>query len=161
MSTHLKEKEEKIEQIITALTEESAKGKPIIVEGKKDAQALSDLGVNGRILMVKTGGKSFLEATSEIEKLGAREVILLLDFDRRGKEGTKRLKQELERLKIKPNSKYWHALSSLLGTEVQCIESLPNYIETLKAQSSTSAPKSKPANKKGTKLNFQRNPSYK
>ena len=134
MSTHLKEKEEKIEQIITALTEDSAKGKPIIVEGKKDVEALHTLGVNGRIVTVKTEGKSFLEATSEIEKLGAREVILLLDFDRRGKEGTKRIKQDLERLKIKPNSKYWHALLSLLGTEVQCIESLPNYLETLKAK---------------------------
>ena len=91
MSTRLKEKEEKIQQIITKLTEESAKGKPIIVEGKKDAQALRMLGVNGAILTVKTGGKSFLEATAEIEKLGVGEVILLLDFDRRGKEGTMRL----------------------------------------------------------------------
>ncbi len=134
MSTHLKEKEEKIEQIITALTEDSANGKPIIVEGKKDVESLRTLGVNGQILTVKTEGKSFLEATAEIEKLDAREVILLLDFDRRGREGTKRLKQDLERLKIKPNSKYWHALLSLLGMEVQCIESLPSYLETLKAK---------------------------
>ncbi len=134
MSTHLKEKEEKIQQIITALTEDSANGKPIIVEGKKDVESLRTLGVNGRILTVKTEGKSFLEATAEIEKHDAREVILLLDFDRRGREGTKRLKQDLERLKIKPNSKYWHTLLNLLGTEVQCIESLPNYLETLKAK---------------------------
>ena len=85
MSTRLKEKEEKIQQIITKLAEESAKGKPIVVEGKKDEQTLRILGVNGIILTVKTGGKSFLEATAEIEKLGAREVILLLDFDRRAK----------------------------------------------------------------------------
>ena len=63
MSTHLKEKVEKIEQILTKLIEESAKGKPIVVEGKKDAEALQDLGVTGAILTVKTGGKSFLEAT--------------------------------------------------------------------------------------------------
>ena len=49
LSTHLKEKVEKIEQIITKLIEESAKGKPIVVEGKKDAQALQELGVNGAI----------------------------------------------------------------------------------------------------------------
>jgi 5S rRNA maturation endonuclease (ribonuclease M5) len=146
LSTHLKEKEEKIEQIIAKLTEDSAKGKPIIVEGKKDAQALCQLGVCGRILTVKTGGKSFIEAITEIEKLGAHEVILLLDFDRRGKEGTKRLKQELERLKIKPNSKYWHTLFGLIGTEVQCIESLPSYRETLKEKTVLSkeiSPKSK------------------
>ena len=88
MSTHLKDKVERIEQTITRLVEESAKGKPIVVEGKKDAETLRDLGVAGAVLTLKTGGKSFLEATTEIEELGAKEVILLLDFDRRGREGT-------------------------------------------------------------------------
>jgi 2,5-diamino-6-(ribosylamino)-4(3H)-pyrimidinone 5'-phosphate reductase len=127
----LKLKEEKIQRVIAALTEESAKGKPIIVEGKKDAQALRMLGVNGTIVTVKTGGKSFLEANEEIEKLGANEVILLMDFDRRGKEGTTRLKQHLERAKIKANTKLWHELQALVGREIQCIESLTAYLSTL------------------------------
>ena len=80
MSTHRKEKVEKIEQIITQLIEKSVEGTPIIVEGKKDAEALQELGVKGPILMVKTGGKSFLEATMEIEKLCSSEVILILGF---------------------------------------------------------------------------------
>jgi 5S rRNA maturation endonuclease (ribonuclease M5) len=131
LSTKLKEKEEKIQRIIAALTEESAKGKPIIVEGKKDAQALRELGVNGKILTVKTGGKSFIEATAEIEKLGAQEVILLLDFDRRGKEGTERLQQNLEPAKIKANTRFWRELQGLVGREIQCIESLTSYLKTL------------------------------
>jgi len=131
VSTRLKEKVEKIQLVINKLTEESAKGKPIIVEGKKDAQALCELGVKGAILTVKTGGKSFLEATSEIELLGAREVILLLDFDRRGKEGTKRLRENLERAKIKANIKFWHELQEQFGREIQCVESLPSYLITL------------------------------
>ena len=131
MSTRLKEKEEKIQQVITKLAEESAKGKPIIVEGKKDEQALRILGVNGIIVTVKTGGKSFLEATAEIEKLGAREVILLLDFDRRGKEGTLRLQRNLERSKIKINVLFWRDLRALVGREMQCIESLTSYLSTL------------------------------
>ena len=131
MSTRLKEKEEKIEQIITKLTEESAKGKPIIVEGKKDEQTLRILGINGIIVTVKTGGKSFLEAAAEIEKLGAREVILLLDFDRRGKEGTLRLQRILERSKIKINVLFWRDLRALVGREMQCIESLASYLSTL------------------------------
>ena len=121
----------KIEQIITKLAEESAKGKPIIVEGKKDEQTLRVLGVNGVIVTVKTGGKSFLEATAEIEKLGTREVILLLDFDRRGKEGTLRLQRNLERSKIKINVLFWHDLGALVGREMQCIESLTSYLSTL------------------------------
>jgi len=132
LSTRLKEKQEKLEQLITKLAEEAAKGNPIVVEGKKDAQSLQELGVNGAILTVKTGGKSFLEATMEIQRLGVGMVILLLDFDRRGKEGTSRLKHDLERAKIKVNASFWLELQALVGREIQCIESLPSYLSTLK-----------------------------
>lgn len=134
MSTRLKEKEEKIFQVLQALAEESAKGKPIVVEGKKDVEALRALGVTGAVLTVKTGGKSFLDAVSEIEQMGASEVILFLDFDRRGKEGTRHLKQSLERAKIKPNTKFWRELSALVGKEIQCVESLTAYLDTLRAK---------------------------
>jgi 2,5-diamino-6-(ribosylamino)-4(3H)-pyrimidinone 5'-phosphate reductase len=131
LSTHLKDRVERIEQVIAKLREESAKGKPLVVEGKKDLQALCDLGFIGPILTVKTGGKSFLEVTAEIEALDAGEVILLLDFDRRGKEGTERLQQSLERTKIKVNSQFWRELHGLVGREIHCIESLPSYLNTL------------------------------
>jgi 5S rRNA maturation endonuclease (ribonuclease M5) len=134
LSTRLKEKKEKILQVLEALAEESAKGTPIVVEGKKDVEALRVLGVDGTVITVKTGGKSFLDTVSEIEKMSVPEVILFLDFDRRGKDGTKRLKQSLERAKIKPNVKFWRALSALAGKELQCIESLTAYLDTLRAK---------------------------
>jgi 5S rRNA maturation endonuclease (ribonuclease M5) len=129
--TRLKEKEEKILQILSALVEESAKGTSIVVEGKKDVEVLRAFGVEGTILTAKTGGKSFLDVVSEIEQTGAAEVVLFLDFDRRGKEGTERLKQSLERAKIKPNVKFWRELSALVGKEIQCVESLTAYLRTL------------------------------
>ena len=131
MSTGLKDKQEKIQQSLSKLVDASAKGKPVVVEGKKDEQALRALGVNGVIVTVKTGGKSFIDALSEIENLGVREVVLLLDFDRRGKEGTLRLKQGLERAKIKVNTRLWQDLHALTGREIHCIESLPSYLNTL------------------------------
>ncbi|MCJ7559501.1 toprim domain-containing protein, partial [Candidatus Bathyarchaeota archaeon] len=134
MSTRLKEKEEKILKILNAITEESAKGTPIVVEGKKDVEALSALGIDGTVLTVKTGGKTFLDVASEIEKMCTSEVVLLLDFDRRGIEGTKRLKQNLERAKVKSNVKFWRDLSKLLGKDIQSIESLPAYLGTLRAK---------------------------
>ena len=134
MSTRLKEKEEKILQILETLREESASGTPIVVEGVKDIDALRDLEVHGSVLTIKTGGKSFLEMVSEIEKKGVAEVILLLDFDRRGREGTKRLKQLLERAGIKSNTKFWRRLSGLTGRDVQCVEGLTGYIRTLHAK---------------------------
>lgn len=132
MSTRLKEKEEKILLVLEKLTEESTKGKPIVVEGKKDVSALRALGVAGTVLTVKTGGKSFLDLVFEIEKMGVTEVILFLDFDRRGKEGTKSLKKSLERAKIKANIKLWRELSALVRKEIQCIESLTAYLITLR-----------------------------
>lgn len=132
MSTQLKEKEEKILKVLKKLAEECAKGKPVVVEGKKDVDTLLALGVSGTFLTVKTGGRSFLDVITEIEKMGVPEVILFLDFDRRGREGTKHLKQSLERTKIKPNTKLWRALSALIGREIQCIESLTSYLYTLR-----------------------------
>ena len=132
MSDRLKEKEEKLQHIIAKLAEESAEGKPVVVEGKKDAKTLRDLGLSGKIVMIKTGGKSFLQATEEIEQLRAHEVILLLDFDQRGKEGTMRLKHNLERAKVKVNTGYWKELFSLVGREIQCVESLTSYLDTLR-----------------------------
>jgi 5S rRNA maturation endonuclease (ribonuclease M5) len=134
LSTRLKEKEEKILRILNAIAEESAKGTLIIVEGKKDVETLRALGLTGAVLTVKTGGKSFLDAVSEIEKRGVSEVILFLDFDRRGKEGTRHLKQSLERAKIKPDTKFWRELSALVGKEIQCVESLTAYLGTLRAK---------------------------
>lgn len=131
MSTKLKDKQEKLEQIIAKLADEAAKGKPVVVEGKKDAQALQEIGVCGTVVTVKTGGKSFLEAASEIESLGVKEAILLLDFDRRGKEGIKRLQLDLERAKVKANIRLWRELWGLVGREIQCVEGLPSYLDTL------------------------------
>lgn len=131
MSTHLKDKLEKIQEIIAKLADESAKGKLVVVEGKKDETALRNLGITGKILTLKTGGKSFLQTSTDIEALGVGEVILLLDFDRRGKEGTRRLQGDLERTKIKANVKFWLELNGLIGREVQCIESLTGYLGTL------------------------------
>ncbi len=134
MSTHLKEKEERVQQLLELLMAESGKGIPIIVEGKKDIEALRALNVEGEIISVKTGGRSFLDVLSELEKTRPREVILLLDFDRRGREWTRRLKQHLETARIVPNTTFWSRLSAILGREVKDIEGLTAYLNTLRGK---------------------------
>lgn len=132
MFTRLKEKIEKISEVVTKISEEASEGKTIVVEGRKDAQALYSLGIEGKVLTIKTGGKSFFEFTQQLESFGVGEVVLLLDYDRRGKEATKKLQQNLEHSKVRVNTKLWCELHCLIGREVQCIESLPSYIGTLK-----------------------------
>jgi 2,5-diamino-6-(ribosylamino)-4(3H)-pyrimidinone 5'-phosphate reductase len=138
----LKEKEERIQQALEALREEAARGTPVVVEGKNDVETLHALDIEGNIVTVKTGGKSFLDIITELEQSKVSEVILLLDFDRRGREGTRHLKRSLERAKIKPNVKFWRKLSTLVGKEVQCIEGLTAYMVTLRSKIGASSQQS-------------------
>lgn len=134
MSTRLKEKEEQILQVLEHLAVENMEGKPIIVEGKKDAEALKKLGVGGRIIFAKSGGKNVLGVISEIEKMSTGEVILMLDFDRRGKQLTEYLRRYMEGTGIKVNVHFWLRLSSLVSREVKDVEGLAAYMETLKSK---------------------------
>jgi len=132
LSSRLKEREERIQQVLACLIEESSKGIFIIVEGKNDVETLRQLGVQGQIVSAKTGGKTQLDVICEVEESGAKEVILLLDFDRRGREWTKVLKQRLEKARIKPNITFWNDLIRFAGKEVKDVEGLASYIQTLK-----------------------------
>jgi 2,5-diamino-6-(ribosylamino)-4(3H)-pyrimidinone 5'-phosphate reductase len=131
LSTRLREKEERIQHILECLALDSSGGTPIVVEGKKDIGSLRSLGVEGEIVTAKSG-KRLLDVVSEVEESGAREIILLADFDRRGRELTSRLKQHLEKAKITANTSFWRELSSLVGKEVKDVEGLAAYLGTLK-----------------------------
>ena len=138
MLRRLKEKEEQVTEVLNALVEESAKGTPILVEGKKDVETLRVLGVVGPVVTVKTGGKSFLGIVTELEEKKTTKIILLLDFDRRGKQGTNRLRRGLEGAGIKVNLEFWLTLLGTVGKDVQCVEGLNNYLENLKARTDDS-----------------------
>jgi 5S rRNA maturation endonuclease (ribonuclease M5) len=132
LSEGLKRKAERLRKLLEKLTAEAKKGIPVVVEGQKDVASLKQLGVNGDFVSSKTQGKSFLDILTEIERRRVTEVILLLDFDRRGVEWTHRLKQHLEKTRIKPNLTFWNELYGLVGRDLKDIEGLAAYLETLK-----------------------------
>jgi len=132
MSTRLQRKVENLTQLLERLAAEAAKGVLIVVEGQNDMEALKELAIQGNMISVKTAGRSFLDILTEIEEQNISEAILLLDFDRRGREWTKRLKQRLEEKRIKVNISFWNKLHVLVGHDVKDMESLPTYLETLK-----------------------------
>jgi len=138
LSTKTEKRLEKILKLLERLEEQSAKGTLIVVEGRNDTQTLHRLGITGDIILAKTSGKSFFDVLSEIERRERREVILLFDFDRRGKEWTRRLASCLEGMKITPNLLFWRMLLGLVGRDVKDIEGLATYLETLKNRSSKS-----------------------
>ena len=132
MSKRLKEREERIQQVLACLIEESSRGILIIVEGKNDVETLRQLGVEGEIVSAKTGGRTQQDVICELEESGDKEVIMLLDFDKRGREWTRVLKQRLEKARIKPNLTFWNDLMRFAGREVKDVEGLASYIQTLK-----------------------------
>lgn len=132
MLNRLKEREERISQTLIALAEESVRGTPILVEGKKDIETLRELGIEGQIICAKTGGKSLLDVVFEIERAKTKEIILLLDFDRRGRQVTNRVRHNLERAKIKVHLEFWLTILASGGKDVQCIEGLKTYLEKLR-----------------------------
>ena len=132
MSTKTEKRLERIYKLLERLEKQSTKGTPIVVEGRNDTKALHRLGISGDIILAKTSGKSFLDVLSEIEQKGKREVILLFDFDRPGKEWTRRMARCLEGLKITPNLLFWKMFLGLVGHDVKDIEGLASYLETLK-----------------------------
>ena len=132
MSTKSERKLEKILKLLERLTTELTKGTPIIVEGRNDVNALHELDLEGDIISAKSSGKSFLDVLGEVERRGKREVILLLDFDRQGKEWTNRLTRRLEEMRINPNLLFWKRLLGLVGHDIKDIEGLATYLETLR-----------------------------
>ena len=109
MSTRIENRLERIYNILERLKQKSLRGIPIIVEGKNDVQTLNILGISGNIILAKSSGKSFIDVLDEIEKKDFREVVLLFDFDRRGREWTKRLSYCLETKPKPPDVSYWYS----------------------------------------------------
>ena len=132
MSTKSQKKLEKIYNLLERLEKLSTNGIPIIVEGKKDVLALNEFGINSDVITAKTSGKSFLDVQREIARREIREVILLFDFDRRGKEWTMRMASCMEQMRITPNLVFWRALLGLVGHDIKDIEGLTTFFKTLK-----------------------------
>jgi len=126
------DKLEKILRLLDNLTSELVKGIPIIVEGRKDIEVLNELEVRGDIIAAKTRSGNLSDLLDEVEERHKNEVILLMDFDRRGKEMTNYLAQRLEEMKIAPNTTFWRDLSGLLRRDIKDIQGLSSYIKTLK-----------------------------
>lgn len=127
--------ERKLERIICLIEElrsETSKGALLLVEGERDTEVLRAIGIECKILAVKSRGKNLQDVLDEIGWFGDREIILLMDFDRRGRELATRLVQNLERMKIKFNLGFWRELSRLLENDLKDIEGLATYIETLR-----------------------------
>lgn len=95
----------------------------IVVEGKRDSEALKKIGVTGKILEFHRfrGLRRFTEFVSDYKNL-----ILLLDRDRKGKYLTSKIIKQLER-RTKIDLSFKRKLVSITKGKIRFIEDLGCY----------------------------------
>jgi len=112
--------EKEIEEIISEL---KSSNKLIIVEGIKDKRALNKLGVNNYIVVLNK--KPIFAVIEDIAKI-TKDVVILTDFDKKGKELYGKLNSGLQRLGVKVDHYFREWLQR--NTKISHIEGLVVYI---------------------------------
>jgi len=101
---------------------------PIIVEGKKDELALRKIGANGEIIKLNTG-QTILNFCEEIARKYT-EVIILPDWDSKGKQLFTKLIQNFKYNNVKTVKKFWREFKRFCSKEVREVEYLTKFLTT-------------------------------
>lgn len=109
---------DEVQEIFEHVQDIIERGIPVIVEGKKDAAALREFGVQ-RIIELDAYYKTIELVAHE------REVALLVDLDKEGKKKYARLNDELSKRGVRINNNLRHFLFK--HTKVRQIEGLTHY----------------------------------
>ena len=125
---------EEIENLLGKLKEQSDKGIPLLVEGRKDAEALNRLEISGKVIELKSSRKSLFNLLEHDVK--DKEVIILTDFDRRGSDLAKSIHNHFQGQGKMVNMLFWKRMKNLVGRNVKDVEGLPSYLAKLKKLSS-------------------------
>ncbi|AFU58862.1 MAG: toprim domain-containing protein [Nitrososphaera sp.] len=122
---------ERLRSFIGMLNEESEKGSVIVVEGKRDAEALSKVGFTGSPAVFHhfKGVADFLDSHDSASK--KKKIILLLDMDRTGKYLTSRLVSQLQSRRQNVSLSYKRALAKITNGKVRHVEDLVIYAPRL------------------------------
>jgi 5S rRNA maturation endonuclease (ribonuclease M5) len=111
-----------VENLSKIIEKVNSSGSPVIVEGQKDKIALESIGIRN-IICLRGAIFSFCEKLAE----KYNEVFILTDLDSEGKKLFSKIKQNLERNKIKVDN----SLRDFLYRETTLtqIEGLPAYLD--------------------------------
>jgi len=105
----------------------------ILVEGQKDTSALMVLGVSGDIRQVHSGESIF--HTAERLAVEGKEAVILTDWDRKGGQLCRLLRNALEANEVPFEDTTRARLARLSRKEIKDVESLPSFVSRLVAES--------------------------
>lgn len=113
---------EKLRDFVGMLNEESERGSVIVVEGKRDAEALSSIGFTGNLAVFH----NFKGVTDFVDIHGqkGRKIILLLDMDRTGRHLTGRIASQLQMQQNNVSLFYKKTLAKITNGKVRHVEDL-------------------------------------
>lgn len=125
---------EEVENLLLQLRERP-EGTVILVEGRKDRQALACLGIGGEIVQVQDA-RGIFGVAEELARNG-REAIVLTDWDRKGGQLAELLRNALKANGVRYDDTIRARMSMLGKKEIKDIESLPAFVAYLVQVSST------------------------
>jgi 5S rRNA maturation endonuclease (ribonuclease M5) len=103
---------------------EDLRDKLLIVEGKNDKKALKSLGLKN---IIAIEGRPLYEVVENIRT--DKEIVILTDFDKKGREIGKRLKYLLQKHKKRINSKLRGKTMSLGKNQIEDLANLNSQID--------------------------------
>jgi 5S rRNA maturation endonuclease (ribonuclease M5) len=120
---------EALEELIVALLEASGRGAAIIVEGRRDFQALRSLGILGPVI---TASHKPVLALAEDAARSYAEIVVLTDWDEKGEEMAIQIEQHLRCTGSKADLEIRSKLKRLVKKEIKDVESLGFYVERMR-----------------------------
>jgi len=124
--------EERLEQIEKVLSQlqDLSETTPIIVEGLRDIAALKRMGITRNVISLGKGDSIF--NFSENLSRTTRRAIILTDWDRKGGQLARMLREALMANGVIANDNIRAKLGILSKKEVKDIESMPAFVERLR-----------------------------
>ncbi len=118
-----------LEELITALLEASSRGAAIIVEGRRDKNALRSLGVEGPIIMASR--RPALDLAEDVARI-YRDIIVLTDWDSKGEEMALIIEQHLRCTSARTDLETRSRLKKLVRKDIKDVESLSLYMDRMR-----------------------------
>ncbi len=122
---------EALEELIAALLEASRQGAVVIVEGRRDEQALRALGLSGPVIMASR--HSALDLAEDVARRFS-SIVLLTDWDGKGDEMARNIEHHLRSVGSRPDADLRCRLKKLVKKEIKDVESLSLYVERMRDQ---------------------------
>lgn len=128
-----RERLRKLDRVLESIERDSGNDVVIMVEGKRDEEALTHLGVESPVVRVSGNGRSLTETVDRVS-LQYDEAIVLTDWDSQGDTLSVKLKSLLESHGVVPRTQHRRRLRHLTSKDIHDVESLASHRHNIESE---------------------------